>query len=959
MAFANGGTVSDGGNFTINTLTNSNAGAAGSFTITNGGSLTSNTMITNPVNATFTGNGGSTLNAVAFTNGGTVSDGGNFTINTLTNNNSYTLTNGGSLTSNTLITNAAGATFIGNAGSTLNAVTFTNSNVVSDAGNFTINTLNNNAGTFTLLNGGILTSNNMINNAAGATITSNSGSTLNAATLTNLGTINGAAGGSGAFDITTLNNDAGGTFTLNNGGSLTVTNFTNNAGASFTAQSGTSMDIGTLNNSSINFVTAGDMAVTNLNNNGGGIFTNQAGGIIDASSIVNAGTFNSAGAIAATTIQNTGTFSTQSGSTTSAGTIVNSNVFNVNPNSVIAANSFVDNGTLNIFGGVINSPITSSTTTGVIDVIGTFSTLQPITGVTTILVPGTLNINNPISGYSTFLVSGTANLNPGGSFSFIQGGGAGSVLNINTSYTTTGTLGTPGFPFGLITLVNGATLTLNNSVYTTVSTFVNNGNIFLTNSQTLNGSYIQTASGSITTVIQSGTPVYGQLVVNGPATVGGSIIVEPTNFGLGIVNQQTFDIVTSLGLTDNNPAVLTQTNNPFLTFVRDRDPGTPPNNVRIKAVYSTPETLAAGNPSLVGVSSAILSLFQTTTNGPAVNQLLQTLAAAGPNLSSDLTQLIPLVNGMEIIPSLYQFYPLFDQIAKHFDVRRIEQCGNIGYSAGDMTGYYSTVGPIFYGNAMQQQAVQNLDGYNAQTGGLAVMMDTPIGCWIKLGAGVSYAASGAKSFFAGDSVFINSSQGFVYGCLEYWNYVFLDFMGAIAQNNYRTTRDIPFLNQAAQASFTGVQGTGKARVGFNVLFNCLMFTPMGYYQVTRLNQREYTEKNGGIAALTVIGNHVTAGEVAVGLKIAEVSEPDRFVPEVHAFYLKYVKEPSFNIISQFAFGGPLFLTTGPVFPKSGGTIGGSITARVSERTVFMGTYDYEQRKNFAAHIISLKFKMRF
>lgn len=347
-------------------------------------------------------------------------------------------------------------------------------------------------------------------------------------------------------------------------------------------------------------------------------------------------------------------------------------------------------------------------------------------------------------------------------------------------------------------------------------------------------------------------------------------------------------------------------------------------------------------------------MFSTGTNIP----LLEAVAASGTNLSTNLTELLPLVNGMEIIPSLYQFYPLYDQIAKHFEVRRYD-CGNFGYSAGDMTDLHPTVGPIFYGNFMQQQAVQNLDGYNAQTGGMAVMVDYPIGCWAKLGVGVSYAASGAKTFYTGDSVFINSSQGFVYGCLQYWNYVFFDFMTAIAQNNYRTTRNIPFLNAAAQATFTGVQGWGKARVGFNILLNNLMITPMGSYQLTRINQRQYNEKNGGPANLTVIGNHITAGETAVGLKLSEVSEPERFVPEIHAYYLKYIKEPSFNITSEFIAGGPLFITQGPIFPKSGGDIGGSLTVRVSEHTVFMGTYDYEARKNFTVHIITLKFKMMF
>ena len=565
-----------------------------------------------------------------------------------------------------------------------------------------------------------------------------------------------------------------GTFNINSGGQL-IENAGNplvNSGLLNINNGGTLHAVTFTNASTTNYFAGGLITATNLINSG--TFNTNIGTVLNLATLNNSGIFYSFGSVATQTLTNSGTFNANLGSTLNATTLTNSGTFNLAT-------------TLSIVGtGSLNS--------------GQFNTNNG----------GALAVTS-----GPLLNTGTVNLNPGGSFTgTLIGNGGNSTFNINTNLTTgpNVVIGAAGAPIGFVNLNPGAVLTLNNSMYT--DPFNNNGTLVLTNSQSVFGNYFQGSGGSLATTIQSGTPIYGQLVVNGLATVGGSINVNYTNFGIGIANGQTFDVIISNGLTDNNPAILSQLN-PFLTFVRDRDSGTPPNNVRIKAIRGN---LVPNNPSISGVANTLQFLFGRSNQFPVFLPLLQKIAANPEALVANLTQLIPLVNGMESIPVLYTPYPLFDKLFKRIEEKRLSgnyfnfdnadnfenfnfETAGLGYSAGDMIGNNNSFGPIFFGNIISQGIRDNIDGYDATTLGLAFVADTRMNDFTSVGAGLSYSATNAGGKLTGISSCTYNVQAMVYGSLDYQNFVFLDGVASIGQNFFKTTREIPLVEETAKGDF--------------------------------------------------------------------------------------------------------------------------------------------------------------
>jgi uncharacterized protein with beta-barrel porin domain len=104
---------------------------------------------------------------------------------------------------------------------------------------------------------------------------------------------------------------------------------------------------------------------------------------------------------------------------------------------------------------------------------------------------------------------------------------------------------------------------------------------------------------------------------------------------------------------------------------------------------------------------------------------------------------------------------------------------------------------------------------------------------------------------------------------------------------------------------------------------------------------------------------VVSLQVGMGVKITEVSQSEEFIPEIHALFINDIKSPSLTVTSQFVDGGGAFISAGPLSPKNGINIGGSVTALVSENFLLIGGYDLEAKKTFISHSASLKFKWLF
>lgn len=955
----------------------SNGVTLNTFTGSTIGSVAANGLIVLPTNTDSIVNiaGGTIFSAISKTPGagvGTVNVTGIFSTSNTMNQmdninvnmgfvgsaNAFTINN--NITNFNTFTVNGGRAVLGN-GATVSGLTLNNNDTfIMNSGTLTLTNLLSNAGTFTLAGGTITqpVTNNGTLNLNGGAITANITS-ANPASIINVG---------GIFTPQFAISAGGGTININSGGNLSVNQTIQNFSA-FTINGGT-----------VNIIAGGSGAqiLGNIGGNNNGTLSISTPWV-PFGSISNVATINLNAGVGPTFAVNN--------------PITGFNNFNINAPGLNTTVNFggslvaASNGAINIGNGAtltLNSGTLSGAITGTgnstLALQSNYSTTNSISNVQNINVAGGVNltVNNPITGYAALNNAGTINLASGGNLSSITPVGPSSTVNINSNFTTSGTIGA-----NTLNVNNGSTFTLNNPVTVTsglnvgpnstlalnnnvVNGTVNNsGNLPLTNTQSINGAYTQTSNGNfITTLGETASDPYGRLLVNGNANIGGTITVRlQPDEGFGIANNSTFDIIQTGGsntISLNNPT-LVQPTSAILSF-KLSSPS--PQILRLTAqrrLFSNVNTIVA----LQGVAGALdqilasglnasqLSIFQTLDELPTVGQV-----------ESALQQLAPIVNGGIIFTALETQKLNFDKIMTRLSsLQASADILKTGYVAGDFIGknamsFRPTLGPIFFGNSITQQSVDNVDGYTSTTGGFGIIGDMPINCFLKVGAAVSYATSGVKNANSGDTIYINNVLGSIYAKLEYGT-PFVDFMGSLGQNSYRTNRNITFLGLTAMGRYTGVQASGKVRVGVPIPIWTLEITPLAWYLYTRLNNRQYTETGAGAANLLYPGQHITAGEFAFGIRLADISEPELFYPEIHAMVLQFSKTPSLNVTSQFTGGGPAFITTGPTVPKTAGNIGGSIAAVLRQSLILIAAYDYEARKNYASHSVSLKLKYMF
>lgn len=600
-----------------------------------------------------------------------------------------------------------------------------------------------------------------------------------------------------------------------------------------------------------------------------------------------------------------------------------------------------------------------------------FSTTGSISGVTTIFNNGkNFTINHPISGFTTFINKGVVNLNAGGLPGSMIGNGPGSVLNVNHSFATQGILGVVS-PLGTIN-INNAALIMQNTVNTGVLN--NMGMLVLPSSQVLNGNYYQGDNAVfVSNVIDENH--YGQLQVNGSAIVCGKILLNIQGDGFNIQDQDFFDLIVANNVTLDPPTLIAPSSL-FLSFGFDADPNVQSNRIRIRAKRSLFQQIDS-DPAILGLSTLLDRIrkdmrIQGFLDDLEMRQILLRLEQSKnfQIVRENLSQLIPIVNGQEAIPSLYTPFLVFNEIDHHNKYGNSEFTSTEahtrhvtrGYSAGDdLTSNY---GPLVFGNYMKQPAQGLLDGFHARTAGVGAFAEQ---WWenclnldaIELGAALSYANTRGKSSIHYNPSEIKSVQGTLYGAVFY-NGFYSDLLLALAQNRYHLIRHIDFLSRSATSHFHGFQSAERLRVGFDIPTQVtLQVSPEVAINNTHLNQKQYHENGAGRANLTVLGRGLNASQVNYGFRLYETSCPQIFLSEIHIFAIREIKNPILQLTSQFTGFGPAFVARAPRLARTAVNIGGSLTWIPFDYTMLVGCYDVERRHKLHSQSVSLRFKMMF
>ncbi|MGE3479683.1 MAG: autotransporter domain-containing protein, partial [Dongiaceae bacterium] len=543
----------------------------------------------------------------------------------------------------------------------------------------------------------------------------------------------------------TLNVTAGDAVTVN-GNSATVTN----SGTIKTTTSGVAIN-----------VAAGKTGALITNNAGATISAAGASaGISVAGTTVvldNAGTISSGTGAAIlsvgdvkafTSITNSGTIST-GGTTaidlTSIDTAANAATINLESGSTVIGNIAVDKGT------TINVNGASNTITGTI-------TSQDATSTTLNLAPGANN---------TFTLTHTVDKM--------------AAINVKSG-----------------TVVLGANIT-----NATTTTTTNGAHIQVNTTRTLAGDLTQTGANSRYIVGVTDNATAGKLTVSGTADLSnGKILVKNlATSGTGYVkNNTTFTVLsagTLAGISTGTGDIDTASNTATRTWTVDSIAG---NAVVIKAARTTYNSLVT-DANQVGLGAALEAL-NTTATGDVAQALasLDSLATAA-EVDDGLKQLTNDVTGGGNAAVVGAFDGTIGAISDHLTDMRTRGFAT-GNGANSMDFWIKGFGAM-----ADQDRRDGVDGFDADTIGIAVGVDGAYDNNTRVGVSLAYARSQVDADGPGNKeTDIDSYQISLYGGHVQGDWIFDGLLG-FGYNRYDSSRTIVFggTNTAANADYHGNQ----------------------------------------------------------------------------------------------------------------------------------------------------------
>lgn len=960
-----GGTVSNSGTFTsgIATLTTS-----GTFTNDNTLSITGGTFspdtFTNTSSATFSGSSVFDPDQTS-SNTGTITFSGTSAINgSITNSASGQIVSSGTshvIGSNVTLTN----------GNSNSVIDINVSTTLTDNTSIIQNTLG------TLSVDGTLT-NGTINNLDIMTVTANIAGT---GTLTNSGSLTHT---SGTLSKSTVSNTGQ---IIVNGGTISSTGITNNAAGTIEFNAGTMS--GTISNfGTITFDNGSVLSGTITAQEGSSIYLN-ASVTLTGSTIVGAS------------------------STTASELIINQN--STGTQSTATA---IDNiTTITVAGGTFavlsGDPITDVNTEFTVASGATATFAAGLSGTGVIENSGTMTFNSgsSISSFSSLnMYSGsTTNISSTGTFTLtttpIQGQGDTAVGTLSISNSTNLSIATDAFIdlISSITVATGSTLTVGTTVTNFNSLSLGNGSLVISSTGflTVDDNHTITGSGNITN--------NGSLTVDNASLTSGGAFTNSSTGNLVLLGTPTLTFSGSSFTNEGTIFAQFNTSNdlPFINCSGISGAVTISSGTIIIGYNNN--YIAGGDYTLLTSNAAVtiggyalpqpsryISAWALTASGPNVNVTVtrdgfgnHALTPRAVEIGNFMEQIgsgsptqaqIDLLNALEAIETddeltaeLLSLLPadsaplqtleMISQSLRPVEMR-LPMLRNpiLAYAAGDASWGQHGLWIRPFSSSGHQFGNESLAGYRARTNGLAFGFDVEALSWVTLGI----AGSMSKSTVTQDdnsNTFTNISnyQGMIYGTLKYPYDSYLDWIIAIGNNNYNSTRNIPLIETDAVATYAGQQFTAKAMASKQfIMWEYYLFEPFSSAQYSFVRNSNYEENGAGPWNTSVTQDNMNLLRLGVG---GDFSVPfdvknSTSIPAVHAGIFVDAIGGAQDSNVMFISGGPI-ITSSVSQSRLMILLGASLTVSITDHLELMANYDYEIRRNYNAHEAFLNLRYKF
>ncbi|WP_240648453.1 autotransporter domain-containing protein [Pararobbsia silviterrae] len=599
------------------------------------------------------------------------------------------------------------------------------------------------------------------------------------------------------------------------------------------------------------------------------------------------------------------------GTLTNAGIIEGGTGYGIENESAIT--SLINSGLIR--GGSIGIGIAFSSNHFSLSTIGTLTNSGTImggaTGINNNGAIGTLSNSGTISGpVDAILINSSGSIG-----TFVNTGTiAGNIENDSNNAlsiaggtgTTFGTLTGYGGAIGAITSNTDVTFAsghqvLNDNIENGSNTVYNNGTALqVDNIVTISGNYAQASGSALVIGVANGANFsgsesdagYGRLVVAGDVTLapGSGIALKSTAGGFQFAAGQRFVVIEDTGGTatynadtlhysiDGYTSTVTGESDPVgsdTDLVVDilsasvtapvSPPGSTPGSASGSQLATAPNARAAlgGLFGYQGVSNAQLLALYDATDGALAGGSVSTANQIGKQLSPMQFQAASRASADDEM----------NIVGAHMDSLRLARADTgsgvaTGEAPSDWTGWAQA-----FGGHSGQNARDDVDGYNANYGGLLLGADRALGERWRVGAAFDYTHTQIDNTgdTEGDSAGIDA-----YGLIGYASYAgspwYVNLSGAATYQRFDTTRIVSMTgyNGTANGNFNGRQFALNAEFGWPlVLDDGYTVTPLASLTMSHLNQQSYTESGDG-PQLEVGGTNVNSVRSALGARLSKV-----------------------------------------------------------------------------------------
>jgi uncharacterized protein with beta-barrel porin domain len=381
-----------------------------------------------------------------------------------------------------------------------------------------------------------------------------------------------------------------------------------------------------------------------------------------------------------------------------------------------------------------------------------------------------------------------------------------------------------------------------------------------------------------------------------------------------------------------------------------------------------------------GISNAGAATINNLLSYGGNNAALQALGGAVENLTdlgdvrTTAEQLRPEVNGASIQVPLEIITQFQSQIGTRLDTLLYRALAG---SEGRSADYPVAKGPLpplqpdngawvnVIGSNIQQQTVDNVTGYEADTGGLIAGYDRLLTNNFRLGGAFGYAVSSINDNpLLGDKTSLQTYQGIVYGSLiePTW---YANGSGGIGGLNYEASRFINFpgFSDTAYGAHGGMIYPGRLDGGYMFISPVGVFIPVASLTYAHIDQNAYNETSGAGTALSVEQQNTDSLRSGLGLKalFPIVTTPEFGAAiEGHAIWLHEFENTAEDVTAGFIGGEGDFLAIGPTPTRDMADVGAD--ARMSLPIVgdsFSLSYDAILRQQYVEQVGLLRARIDF